>query len=166
MRLPTGREMPTLSPTRSVAQLMISGIVKRVMMLLSAVSVTERATSPPASFEKTLDELPPGQQAMRMSPMKKTGGRRNMLASPRAMAGNRTIWPNNATASGPGWRKTFPKSSTRRERPRSNISRVRMGRTIQMAMMLRFWAGKDSKKSRILSCRDGKSCVPVRRIAG
>ena len=33
------------------------------MTLLRAVSVTDRATSPFASFENTLEELPPGQQA-------------------------------------------------------------------------------------------------------
>ena len=49
---------------------MTGGMVKSVMMLLRAVSVTERATSPLASIEKTFDELPPGQQAMSISPMK------------------------------------------------------------------------------------------------
>ena len=58
MRLPTGRLIPTLSPTILAAALMITGIVNSVMTLLSAVSVKERATSPPASLEKTLEELP------------------------------------------------------------------------------------------------------------
>ena len=74
MRFPTGSVMPTLSPTSLVAQPMMTGIVNKVMMLLIAVSVTDRATSPLANLEKTLDELPPGQQAMSTSPMKKTGG--------------------------------------------------------------------------------------------
>ena len=38
----------------------MTGIVNKVMMLLSAVSVTDRATSPLTNLEKTLDELPPG----------------------------------------------------------------------------------------------------------
>ena len=75
MRLPTGSVIPTLSPTSCVAQLIMKGMVNSVMMLLRAVRVTERATSPPASLEKTLDELPPGQQAMSTRPMKNTGGR-------------------------------------------------------------------------------------------
>ena len=77
MRLPTGREIPTLSPTSCVAQLMMKGMVNSVTTLLMAVSVTESATSPFASLENTLEELPPGQQAMSTRPMKKTGGSRN-----------------------------------------------------------------------------------------
>lgn len=117
MRFPTGRLIPTLSPTRSVAQVMMSGIVNSVITLLRAVKVTESATSPPASLENTLEELPPGQQAMRIRPMKKTGVRRKAQASPSAMAGRRTICPNRAIASGSGWRKTLPKSSTLSEDP-------------------------------------------------
>ena len=75
MRFPTGRVMPTLSPTRAVAQLMMRGMVKSVTTLLMAVSVTESATSPPASLENTLEELPPGQQAIKTSPIKNTGSR-------------------------------------------------------------------------------------------
>ncbi len=52
---------------------MISGTVTSVIRLLQAVSVTDRATSPPASLEKMLEELPPGQQAIRIRPRKKTG---------------------------------------------------------------------------------------------
>ena len=74
MRFPTGSVMPTLSPTSRVAQPIMTGIVNKVIMLLSAVSVTDRATSPLANLEKTLEELPPGQQAMSTRPMKKTGG--------------------------------------------------------------------------------------------
>ena len=127
--------MPTLSPTSRVAQPMMTGIVNKVMMLLSAVSVTDRATSPPANLENTLDELPPGQQAMSTSPMKKTGGSFRRYASPRAIAGRKTSWPTRATTMGQGRRKTFPKSSNRSASPRSNIRRVRMGRTILMVFI-------------------------------
>jgi hypothetical protein len=46
------------------------GNVNRVIMLLIAVKVTDRATSPFASIEKTLDELPPGQHATSTRPIK------------------------------------------------------------------------------------------------
>ena len=52
------------------ARSIIRGSVNRVITLLIAVSVTDRATSPFASMENTLEELPPGQQAMSTSPMK------------------------------------------------------------------------------------------------
>ena len=77
MRFPTGSVIPTLSPTRAVAQLIITGMVNSVTMLLIAVRVTESATSPPASLENTFDELPPGQHAISTRPMKNTGGRLN-----------------------------------------------------------------------------------------
>ena len=115
---------------------MMTGMVKRVIMLLNAVSMTDRATSPPASLENTFDELPPGQHAISMRPMKKTGPNPNSLASPRAITGNRTSCPNRATAMGQGRRKTLPKSSKRSVSPRSNISRVRIGNTIQIVFMI------------------------------
>ena len=136
MRLPTGSVIPTLSPTRRVAQVMMIGMVKRVITLLRAVSVTDSATSPSASLENTLEELPPGQHAMSTRPMKNTGGRRKRYARPSAIAGRRTSWPNSATAMGQGLRKTFAKSSNLRASPRSNIRSVRMGRTIQIVFII------------------------------
>ena len=69
---PTGSSMvaPACTATKRAAKPITSGIVKSVMRLLKAVSVTERATSPLASIEKTFDELPPGQQATSSSPRK------------------------------------------------------------------------------------------------
>ena len=72
-RLTTGNFTPMASPRWAVVACMISGTVKRVMRLLTAVNDTDRATSPLASIEKTLDELPPGQQAMSIRPMVKSG---------------------------------------------------------------------------------------------
>jgi hypothetical protein len=46
------------------------GRVMSVSTLLRAVSDTERATSPPANMENTLEELPPGEQAISSSPKK------------------------------------------------------------------------------------------------
>ena len=68
----TGSSMvaPACTATKRAAKPITSGIVKSVMRLLKAVSVTERATSPLASIEKTFDELPPGQQATSSSPRK------------------------------------------------------------------------------------------------
>ena len=61
---------PACTATKRAAKPITSGIVNSVMRLLKAVSVTERATSPLASIEKTFDELPPGQQAISSSPRK------------------------------------------------------------------------------------------------
>lgn len=46
------------------------GMVNNVIILLHAVSDTDNATSPLAIMEKMLDELPPGEQAMSMMPIK------------------------------------------------------------------------------------------------
>ena len=96
-RLPTGRVIPTSDPVETVTQPIRIGKVIRVMRLLIAVSVTERATSPPASLENIFDELPPGEQAISIRPMKNTGGRWNRCPSPRAMSGRSTICPVRAT---------------------------------------------------------------------
>ena len=133
-----GRLMPTLSPTRRVATPMITGIVKSVMMLLRAVRVTESATSPLASLENTLDELPPGQHAMRIRPIKNTGVSLNAVASPSAMSGSRTSCPKRAITMGQGRDTTLPKSSNLSVSPRSNIKRASIGSTIQMAITKTF----------------------------
>jgi hypothetical protein len=49
---------------------MIMGMVNNVSMLLNAVNETDNATSPFANIEKIFEELPPGEQAMSMIPMK------------------------------------------------------------------------------------------------
>lgn len=92
-RLTTGNFTPMASPRWAVVACMISGTVKRVMRLLTAVSDTDRATSPLASIEKTLDELPPGQQAMSIRPMVKSGLSDKAPATPQAMRGSRSSWP-------------------------------------------------------------------------
>ena len=68
--LPTGMSMlPPSTPGNSIAATPItSGIVNNVSMLLHAVRDTLSATSPLASIENTLDELPPGQHAMSIRP--------------------------------------------------------------------------------------------------
>ena len=127
--------MPTLSPTMLVATLIMNGMVKSVITLLSAVSVTESATSPPASLENTLDELPPGQQAIKIRPIKNTGSSLNTHASPNAMAGSSTSCPTSATTMGHGCANTFPKSLNLSESPRSNIRSVSIGSTIHIAIL-------------------------------
>ena len=57
------------APDKFMQMLHQAGFSK-VMTLLSAVRVTERATSPLASMEKTFEELPPGQHATRTRPIK------------------------------------------------------------------------------------------------
>ena len=78
---------PDMSETAAVTNSMITGSVKRVIMLLNAVRVTDKATSPFASIENTFDELPPGQQATSTSPMKYTGGSFRIHAIENAMTG-------------------------------------------------------------------------------
>ena len=75
-RLPTGRcTAPTASaPLAATAPARMTGTVTSVMTLLNAVSVTDSATSPPASIENTLLELPPGQHAISTNPTKNKGG--------------------------------------------------------------------------------------------
>ena len=72
-KLPTGRWTAVAVPTDCVVRAMMAGTVNSVMTLLSAVSETDRATSPPASIENTLLELPPGLQATSMMPMTNSG---------------------------------------------------------------------------------------------
>ena len=78
-------------PTHCVVNAMMSGMVKSVMTELHAVSVTESATSPLASMEKTLLELPPGLHAMSMTPMKNTGWSPATEATVQANNGRRMI---------------------------------------------------------------------------
>ena len=89
---PAGRSIAAsaCTETNRAANPITTGIVKSVTTLLNAVSVTDKATSPLASIEKTFDELPPGQQAISISPMNHTGGRRNASATPKAMSGRAT----------------------------------------------------------------------------
>ena len=90
MSLPKGKciSMPLCSETKFAANSMMKGIVNIVMMLLIAVSVTERATSPLANIENTFDELPPGQQAMSIIPIKYIGESFKKYAKTKAMTGN------------------------------------------------------------------------------
>ena len=99
--------MPTLSPIICVAQLMITGMVKRVIKLLSAVRVTDRATSPPASLENTFDELPPGQQAISISPIKNTGVRLKAQANPSAISGSKYVCTASAELDGTIYQDTI-----------------------------------------------------------
>ena len=70
-RLPMGRRISVsiVLPIHDTAVLMIKGMVNSVMILLSAVKRMDSATFPFANIENTFEELPPGQQAMRMTPM-------------------------------------------------------------------------------------------------
>ena len=86
---PTGSSMltPEMSETAAVTNSIITGSVNKVIMLLNAVRVTDKATSPFASMEKTFEELPPGQQATSTSPMKYIGGSSRNHATENAMTG-------------------------------------------------------------------------------
>ena len=89
MSLPKGRltSTPLCSVTKRATNSIMTGIVNNVIMLLMAVSVTDKATSPFANMENTFDELPPGQQAMSTMPMKYTGGNFKAQAKAKAMSG-------------------------------------------------------------------------------
>ena len=104
-RLPTGRCTSAPVPMEVVNHAIMSGTVKSVMMELQAVKVTESATSPRASMEKTLLELPPGLHAMSMMPKKKKGVRWKIEPTTQAMRGRRMICPMTPAKTGRGrWR--------------------------------------------------------------
>lgn len=69
---PMGRliSIPDIPETILETKSMMMGSVKSVMILLIAVSVTDKAILPLASIEKTLEELPPGQHATKTNPIK------------------------------------------------------------------------------------------------
>ena len=123
--------MPLVLDTKSVTKAIITGKVNRVIMLLSAVRVTDKATSPLASIENTFDELPPGQQATNVRPMKYMGGRFSAHAMPNAINGNRTICPAIPAKIARGFFVTPSKAFLSRSVPSRNISTNRIGITIQ-----------------------------------
>lgn len=92
IRLPTGDGyLCQLLSTKCVANSIITGIVNSVIMLLHAVSDTDNATSPLAIMEKMLDELPPGEQAMSMMPIKNRGSSWKTCPKANASIGSRMI---------------------------------------------------------------------------
>ena len=105
------------------------------MRLLNAVSVTDNATSPPASMENTLLELPPGQQAMSTTPTKNTGFRCMAHANPNANTGSTTSCPNKPTSTGRGERNKRVKSSNLSVSPKSNINTNRIGITMNIVLI-------------------------------
>lgn len=109
---------------------MISGKVKTVIMLLTAVSDTDNATSPPANFEKIFDELPPGEHAINMIPRNITGSGQNTRHRTKAINGNINNCPNNPAIKGAGLFTKALKSTGDNVNPRSNINKVSIGRTI------------------------------------
>ena len=94
-RLPTGREQdapPSESePLDPTVHCIIKGTVNSVIILLNAVRITESATSPLASMEKTLLLLPPGQHAISTTPTNIRGGKLNAHASTKANNGRSII---------------------------------------------------------------------------
>ena len=138
--------------TLAVTHVIISGKVKSVMMLLQAVSVTESATSPFANIENTLLELPPGLQATNMMPMMNNGERCMVYCvrctSPHAIKGNKMIWPIRPTITGFGRWAINLKSCGLRVKPKSNISNVSIGSTINIAFI--------SPNELNLQCQTGK----------
>ena len=133
--LPMGRCTCTALPVELVTHAMIRGTVTSVMMLLHAVSETDRATSPLASIENTFDELPPGQQAISTKPMRKIASNPKACPMSHASRGSTIICPISPANTGLGRVLNSLKSSILRFRPSSNISSVRMGNTIQMVFI-------------------------------
>lgn len=134
MSLPIGKciSMPLCSETKFAANSIMKGIVNIVMMLLIAVSVTERATSPLANIENTFDELPPGQQAMSIMPIKYTGDSFKKYDKAKAMSGNNINCPTIPITTARGLRATFVKEFLFKSVPNKNIRTIRMGITIQI----------------------------------
>ena len=137
--LPTGSSIviPSLCDTYSEVSSIITGSVNSVSTLLTAVSVTDRATSPLASIEKTLEELPPGQQAISTNPIKYIGETLSSEASRKAIEGNRTNCPTIPKITALGLRTTFIKASLLSSVPSRNIRTMRMGITIQIVFIRR-----------------------------
>lgn len=136
MSFPKGRciSTPLCSETKLDTNSMITGIVNIVTMLLIAVNVTDKATSPFANIENTLEELPPGQQAMSIMPIKYTGGNFRSKAKINAIIGNNTNWPVIPTTTARGLRATFVNDSLFKSVPNKNIRTIRMGITIQIML--------------------------------
>lgn len=101
-------------------------------MLLTKVRETDRATSPFAILENTLDELPPGQHATSITPMSIVVGSETNRSIQKAMTGSMTSCPNKPMATARGCFKTIRKSFHSSDSPRSNISKVRIGITIRI----------------------------------
>ena len=139
--LPIGRliPVPDCSDMKLAAMSMKNGIVKSVTMLLIAVRVTDRATSPFASIENTFDELPPGQQAISMSPIKYTGGSSSSHATQKAINGNTIICPNVPIKTARGLRATFSNAFLSSSVPKRNISTRRIGITIHTVFINSFF---------------------------
>ena len=131
-------EMPALCETKCDVSSIMSGSVKRVSTLLTAVSVIDRAMSPLASMEKTFEELPPGQHAMSTSPMKYTGGIPDIHAMAKAIRGNRIICPAIPVITALGFRITFTNDSLFSSVPKRNMRRIRIGITIQIVFISCF----------------------------
>ena len=131
-RFPTGRCTPTAAPTYSVVHSMMIGTVNRVIIELTAVRDTDRATSPFASIEKILLDEPPGQHAMSITPIKNIGGNENINANAQAMIGRMMSCPNMPVSIALGRLAISTKSEGWSVRPSSNISNVSIGKTIRM----------------------------------
>lgn len=135
-RLPTGRCTLVALLAAVVTHSRMSGTVKRVIMLLHAVSDTDSATSPLASIENTLDELPPGLHAISTKPMRNTGSRCNAHPMSHASAGSTTICPSNPASTGLGRSLNNLKSLSSKFKPSSNMSSVRIGITINIVAFI------------------------------
>ena len=118
------------------------GNVNSVMILLHAVSVTDNATSPFASMENTLLELPPGQHATSIMPMMNNGvwcmayGVREQI--PQAINGSRIICPTNPISTGLGRSAISRKSAGLSVKPKSNIMSVNIGSTMKMVFIIQY----------------------------
>ena len=134
MSFPKGRlmSMPLCSETKLETNSIMAGIVNMVTILLIAVSVTERATSPFANMENTLEELPPGQQAISIIPMKYTGGNFKRHAKTKAITGRINNCPVIPMITARGLRATLVKESLFKSVPNRNIRTIRIGITIQI----------------------------------
>ena len=104
-------------------------------MLLNAVRVTDKATSPFASMEKTFEELPPGQQATSTSPMKYTGGSLRSHAIEKAITGRMMIWPTMPSSTALGLCAISVIAFLLISMPRRNIKAIRIGITIHIVFI-------------------------------
>jgi hypothetical protein len=139
--LPIGRwiSIPDEFDTNLVTNSMITGSVKRVMMLLNAVSVIDKATLPLANIDKTLEELPPGQHATSTRPIKYIGGNFSTQATTKAMSGSKIICPTMPNSTAFGCLAMSVKAFLFKSIPSRNISMIKMGITIHMVFIILFF---------------------------
>ena len=97
------------------------GTIKIANKLITAVKLTDRATSPLANLVKTLEVTPPGAAAIIITPIAISSGIGIAKISPKAIMGSKIACDKNPTIKSLGVFITVVKSFVVNPRPRPNI---------------------------------------------